>query len=44
MSLQHWILRFGAANEELRLTVADFAECLMNRQPPWAAYRDLIIV
>ena len=42
VSLQHWILIFGAASKELRLTVADFAEWLVNRWPPWAAYHVLM--
>ena len=42
VSLQHWLLRFGAASGELRLTVADFAEWLGKGQPPWAAYRALM--
>ena len=36
--LQHWILRFRAASEELRLTVTDFGEWLANGRTPWAAY------
>ena len=39
MSLQHWLLRFGAASAELRLIVGDFVEWLGNGRPPWAAYR-----
>ena len=42
VSLQHWILIFGAASKELRLKVADFAEWLVNRWPPWAAYHVLM--
>ena len=38
VSLQHWLLRFGAASGELRLVVADFTEWLSNGRPPWAAY------
>ena len=41
MSLQHWLLRFGAANAELRLIVGDFVEWLGNGRPPWAVYRAL---
>ena len=37
--LQHWLLHFGAAIEELRLEVADFTEWLGNRRPQWAAYQ-----
>ena len=42
MSLQHWLLRFGAASAELRLIVGDFFEWLGNGRPPWAAYRALM--
>ena len=41
VSLQYWLLIFGASSGYLRLTVADFSECIANRQPPWAAYREL---
>ena len=42
VSLQHWLLRFGAASGELWMIVGDFVECLGNGRPPWAAYRDLM--
>ena len=42
MSLQHWLLRFGAASAELRRVVGDFVEWLGNGRPPWAAYRALM--
>ena len=42
VSLQHWLLRFGAASAELRLIVGDFVEWLGNGRPPWAAYRALM--
>ena len=42
VSLQHWLLKFGAASGELRLIVGDFMEWLGNGRPPWAAYRDLM--
>ena len=42
VSLQNWLLRFGAGSRELRLTVADFAKWMGNRCPPWAAYRALM--
>ena len=42
VSLQHWLLRFGAASAELRLIVGDFVEWLGNGRPPWAAYRSLM--
>ena len=42
MSLQHWLLRFGAASAELRLIVGDLVEWLGNRRPPWATYRALM--
>ena len=38
VSLQHWILRFGAASGELRMIVAEFGEWICNGLPPWAAY------
>ena len=43
VSLQHWILRFGAASADLRLIVWDLVECLGNGRPPLAAYRSLMI-
>ena len=42
VSLQHWLLRFGAASAELRRIVGDFVEWLGNGRPPWAAYRTLM--
>ena len=42
VSLQHWLLWFGAASGELWLIVGDFVECLGNGRPPWAAYRALM--
>ena len=30
VSPQHWLLQFGAASRELRMTVADFVEWLGN--------------
>ena len=42
VSLQHWLLRFGATSRELRLIVAEFGEWICNGQPPWAAYRAMI--
>ena len=42
VSLQHWLLTFGAASAELRLIVGDFVEWLGNGRPPWAAYRALM--
>ena len=41
VSLQHWLLRFGAASVELRFIVGDFVEWLGNGRPPWAVYRAL---
>ena len=38
VSLQHWLLRFGAASGELRQIVAEFGEWLSNGRPPWSAY------
>ena len=37
VSIQHWLLRFGAASGELRQIVAEFGEWLRNGRPPWAA-------
>ena len=42
VSLQHWLLRFGAASAELRLIVGDFIEWMSNGRPPWDAYRALL--
>ena len=42
ISLQHWILRFGAASRALRLIVAEMGEWISNGRPPWAAYRALM--
>ena len=42
MSLQHWLLWFGAASAELRKIVGDLVEWLGNGRPPWAAYRALM--
>ena len=42
VSLQHWLLQFGATSGELRLIVGDFVEWLGNGRPPWAAYRALM--
>ena len=38
VSLQHWLLSFGAASAEFRLIVGDFIEWLGNGRHPWAAY------
>ena len=42
ISLQRWLLRFGAASREIRLIVGDFTEWLGNGRSPWAAYRALM--
>ena len=42
ISLQHWLLRFGAASGALRLIVAETGEWLSNGRPPWASYRALM--
>ena len=42
VSLQHWLLRFGAASVDLRLIFGDLVEWLVNGRPPWAAYRALM--
>ena len=41
-SLQHWLLRFGAASGELSFIVAEVGEWLSNGRPPWAAYRAMM--
>ena len=38
VSLQHLLLRFGAAIGKLRLIAVEFGEWLCNGRPPWAAY------
>ena len=42
VSLQHWLLRFGAARGELRLIVAEFGEWPSNGRPPRAAYHAMM--
>ena len=42
VSLQHWLLQFGAASGELRLIVGDFTKWMGNGRPQWAAYRALM--
>ena len=42
VSLQHWLLRFGAASGELRLIVAEVREWISNGRPPWATYRAMM--
>ena len=42
VSLQHWILIFGAESRDMRLAVADLTEWLANQRPPWASYHALI--
>ena len=42
ISLQHWLLRFGAASGELQLIVAEVGKWLSNGRPPWSAYRALM--
>ena len=44
VSLQHWLLCFGAASGELRLIVTDFTEWMRNGRPPWAAYQSMTSV
>ena len=34
VSLQHWLLRFGAASADIRLIVGDFIEWMSNGKPP----------
>ncbi len=40
-ALQHWLLRFGGASQELRRAVAGLVDWMSNGTPPWAAYRAL---
>ena len=42
VSLQHWLLHFGAASRELWLIVADFVEWLGNEHPLWVDYRAMM--
>ena len=42
VSVQHWLLFFGVMSGEVQLIVADFAEWLGNKRPPWDAYRALM--
>ena len=42
VSIQHWLLCFGAASGKLRLIFVDFTEWLSNRRPPWTAYRAMM--
>ena len=42
ISLQHWILRFGAASGELQLLVTYFTEFLSNGRLPLVAYRAMM--
>ena len=42
ISLQHWLLRFGAASGELQLIVAEVGKWLSNGRPSWAAYLALM--
>ena len=42
VSLQYWLLRFGATSGELRLIVAESAEWLSNGWPPWDDYRAMV--
>ena len=38
VSIQHWLLRFGAVSGEIRQIVSELGEWLSNGWPPWAAY------
>ena len=42
VSLQHWLLRFGAASGELRLIIAEVGEWLSNERPSCAVYRAMM--
>ena len=39
VSLQHWMLRFGAESMGHRQIVGEFRDCMANGRPPWTAYR-----
>jgi hypothetical protein len=40
-AVQHWLLRFGGASQQLRKAVAEFTDWMANTPPPWASYRAL---
>ena len=40
-AVQHWLLRFGGASQQLRKAVAELTDWISNSSPPWAAYRAL---
>ena len=42
VSLQHWLLWFGAVSAKIRRIVGYFVKWLGNGRPPWAAYRNLM--
>ena len=43
VSLQHWLLRFGATSAELHHISGEFGEWMANGRPPWAAYRLMML-
>mmetsp|Transcript_13843 Transcript_13843/g.30962 ORF Transcript_13843/g.30962 Transcript_13843/m.30962 type:complete len:156 (-) Transcript_13843:258-725(-) len=40
--LKTWLLRYGPESLALRTKMAEFANWLANKHPPWAAYRALM--
>ena len=42
VSLQHWLLWFGAARSDLRLIVREFIDWMNNGRAPWAACRAMM--
>ena len=43
VSLQHWLLKFGAASLTLRQILGEFGDWMVNRRPPWSAYRAMAL-
>ena len=43
VSLQHWILQFGAVSAGLWHIFGEFRYWVVNRLPPWVAYRALML-
>ena len=44
VSLQHWLLHFGAVSRDLQLIVSDFPEWLGNRRTPLVANQSMMSV
>ena len=43
VSLQHWLLMFGAVSTGLQHIFGEFGDWMANGRPPWAAYRVLML-